>query len=441
MIYTIFKWLFTPTVKAYFRDLHVENFKVIPDKGPVILAVNHTSAFMDPILIAVFTKRILHFLARGEAFNSGFSRWLYGKLNMLPVYRPETTPDEVHKNKFVFEKCYEHLSKGKCIIIFPEGFSKTERRLRPIKNGLARIALGAEAQNDFSLDTKIIPIGINYSNPHRFPSEVFVHASEPISCRDYETLFKESEKKAYDQMTEDVTKAMTEATIVIEDEKLDEFYEGISYLQMYDIDESGAEIPAGKAFFDVSKDLSNRINEMSSKDPVAFEKLSSRLLQYTRRIDRLRLKDRHLRVLRFRDIFGKSLLLLMVLPIAIYGFLTNIIPYALTALLSARITVREDFVGSLKMAGGMFIFLIFYILQSVITISFFGWTLGIFALISFYPTGLVSMFFLKQGYELIQTVRHGWIFRKKSRMIHALQKQRKSILESIRKQVGDLENV
>ena len=60
MLYSIFKWLFYPTLKAYFNSIHLHNTRAIPDKGPVIFAVNHTSAFMDPILIAVFKVRIEH---------------------------------------------------------------------------------------------------------------------------------------------------------------------------------------------------------------------------------------------------------------------------------------------------------------------------------------------------------------------------------------------
>ena len=143
MLYHILKIPLIPTWKTYFKSIHFHNKTAVPSSGPIILAVNHTSAFMDPVLIAVLSKRTFHFLARGEAFNSKLSRIFYASLNMLPLYRPEISPDDMHKNKFVFTKCFEHLKSGNAIMMFPEGFSKTERRLRPIKTRYFEVSIGS----------------------------------------------------------------------------------------------------------------------------------------------------------------------------------------------------------------------------------------------------------------------------------------------------------
>ena len=140
---------------------------------------------MDPIVLAVHIKQQLYFLARGESFKSNIISKFFRFLHMIPIYKPEISPDEVHKNKMIFQKCFNHLKGGKSILIFPEGVSKTERNLRKIKTGTARIALGAESQNNFSLNTKIVPVGINYSNPHFFRSDVFIYFGKPIALKNY----------------------------------------------------------------------------------------------------------------------------------------------------------------------------------------------------------------------------------------------------------------
>ena len=196
MLYRLFKLLFIPTYRAYFKSAILNNASALPKKGPLVIAVNHNSAFMDPILVAVKFERVFHFLARGEAFNSRFANSFYSKINMLPIYRPETMPDDVHKNKFIFQRCYDHLKNGKAIMMFPEGLSKTERNIRPIKTGLARIALGAEEACDFSLGVKVVAIGLNYSNPHIFRSDVFINVSDPIDVSDYKSRFTEDPKKS-----------------------------------------------------------------------------------------------------------------------------------------------------------------------------------------------------------------------------------------------------
>ncbi|NQY68695.1 MAG: 1-acyl-sn-glycerol-3-phosphate acyltransferase, partial [Flavobacteriales bacterium] len=145
MLKRLLRVLLRFAVKGYFRSITINNLDRIPAKGPVLFVANHPSAFMDPIVVTIYIDRILHYLARGESFKNPISRFIFSRLNMIPIYRASTSPDEMHKNKAVFQKCYDHLENRGAIIIFPEGVSKTERRLRPIKTGAARITLGVEA--------------------------------------------------------------------------------------------------------------------------------------------------------------------------------------------------------------------------------------------------------------------------------------------------------
>jgi 1-acyl-sn-glycerol-3-phosphate acyltransferase len=52
-------------------------------------------------------------------------------------------PRLMQQNDEIFSKCFEHLKNNGAILIFPEGISLTNRQLRKIKTGAARIALGA----------------------------------------------------------------------------------------------------------------------------------------------------------------------------------------------------------------------------------------------------------------------------------------------------------
>ena len=65
----------------------------------------------------------------------------------------------------------------------------------PIKTGVAIIALGAEAKYNFELDLSIVPIGLNYSNPHNFKSDVFVNIGKPIKVSDYKDIYLKDPKE------------------------------------------------------------------------------------------------------------------------------------------------------------------------------------------------------------------------------------------------------
>src|SRR5205085_1767241 len=107
-------------------------------------------------------------------------------------------------NDEVFSKCFEHLKNKGAILIFPEGVSLTNRQLKKIKTGTARIAFGAEAGNDFNLGVKIISIGLNYSDPHSFHSDLFINIDESINVADYETHYREDAFTAANKLTDEI---------------------------------------------------------------------------------------------------------------------------------------------------------------------------------------------------------------------------------------------
>ncbi|ODV98054.1 hypothetical protein PACTADRAFT_27232, partial [Pachysolen tannophilus NRRL Y-2460] len=79
----------------------------------------------------------------------------------------------------VYAKVFQHLSKGNCLGIFPEGGSHDRPDLLPLKAGVAIMALGAMA-NDSNCKVKIVPCGMNYFHPNKFRSRAIVEFGSPI---------------------------------------------------------------------------------------------------------------------------------------------------------------------------------------------------------------------------------------------------------------------
>ena len=93
MFYQILRFLFRITNKFYFKNLQINGLENIPKNGPVFLAANHPSAFMDPMVIVTITKRSLFMLAKGVLFQNQFLKWLLPHLNIIPIYRSHETPE------------------------------------------------------------------------------------------------------------------------------------------------------------------------------------------------------------------------------------------------------------------------------------------------------------------------------------------------------------
>src|SRR5918996_136549 len=76
-------------------------------------------------------------------------------------------------------------SRGGTIGICPEGVSHNEPRLKPLKTGAARIALGA-ASTGSQLDVKIVPVGLYYTEKTTFRSSALLRFGEPITVKPVE---------------------------------------------------------------------------------------------------------------------------------------------------------------------------------------------------------------------------------------------------------------
>src|SRR5688572_4933943 len=135
MLYFLLKLIFKTAIAVFFRHIRVQNRQFIPDNGPLLIASNHPNTFMDPIIIASLFKQQVYFIAKSTVFNSPFKKWLLGKMNLIPIYRQQDGLPEGQSNDATFRKCYEFLNQNGTLLIFPEGTSINERKLRPLKTG------------------------------------------------------------------------------------------------------------------------------------------------------------------------------------------------------------------------------------------------------------------------------------------------------------------
>lgn len=375
MIYRIFEVLLNITVRLYFRRTYLTNQDLVPTEKPVLFVANHQSAFMDPIVTSIYSKRSMYFLARGESFKKKAAAWFFSKLHMIPIYRKEETPELAHKNTEVFSKCYEHFKKRRAMLIFPEGSSKTEPRLRKIKTGAARIALGAEKEFDYSLGLTIIPVGINYSNPHMFRSDLHINFGDPIEVSDFEELNRKDEFVAAKKLTKLIEERLEERILIVkneEDEKLVSQVEEVYYgemLKQLDVRKNDQERGV-----ELKKDLVSGIDYFKNEDPEFVNKMKLKLDKYfglmkgfkgAESLFHKRLKrDKKTPVLVF------VMLLVLGFPFFIFGLVLNGFQYKLIGFLTKKLTFREDFMGSVRMLVGMFVYLISYIVYSKIAWSF-----------------------------------------------------------------------
>lgn len=148
------------------------------DPGDPILAVsNHFGGFADPLLLMYGSPVVPRIIARDKIWKIPVAGWIMRWIGAIPVHKPKEHKGKV-TNDDMFSSCYEALADNEVLLIFPEGITREDPSIAPVKTGAARIALGARAQGTERI--QILPIGIHYEDKAALRSRVFVNAGQPI---------------------------------------------------------------------------------------------------------------------------------------------------------------------------------------------------------------------------------------------------------------------
>lgn len=123
------RWLCRLWFKAEFHG--AEN---IPPEGACIITPNHIS-YGDPIWITIPIYRRVYYMAWDKPFEIPVLGWLMRAFGAFPVSLETTTDTSAQKDAL------EVLSKGRALVIFPEGGRTRTGKLMPFKMGAFRFAL------------------------------------------------------------------------------------------------------------------------------------------------------------------------------------------------------------------------------------------------------------------------------------------------------------
>lgn len=112
-------------------DLKVYGRHHVPNEGGVLLVANHQS-YLDPVLVAVFLRRPMSYMAKSELFEHRFLNWLIRSLNAFPVKQGSGDVGAVRET-------IKRLREGHMLSIFPEGSRTGDGRIGPVEPGAALV--------------------------------------------------------------------------------------------------------------------------------------------------------------------------------------------------------------------------------------------------------------------------------------------------------------
>jgi len=193
-----FFWFVKYTGWLFFRlfyGLRVYGKNHLPEGGAVI-AVNHTS-YYDPPIVGVSSSKEIHFLAREGLFHNPVFGGMIRALNAHPL--SGGTSDVK-----IFRTIFSLLSKGKKVILFPEGGRQLVDEFGPVKPGASLLVAKSE--------TAVVPTYIDgahavWARSRKFPKlfgKLACVFGTPIFWKDYAHMDRKAAQAA---ISEEIAKS------------------------------------------------------------------------------------------------------------------------------------------------------------------------------------------------------------------------------------------
>jgi 1-acyl-sn-glycerol-3-phosphate acyltransferase len=372
---------------VYYRKVITVGQDYIDYNAHNIFSIIHQNALMDALAMIFTAKGQPVFLSRASAFKKKFIANILYAMKMLPVFRIRDGYETIKHNDKTFDKTIDVILNKNGLGILPEGNHAGFRRLRMLKKGICRIAFQTEMANDFKLDIKIVPVAVEYSHYYKFRQVVTVIYGKPIGFKELHDLYREKPQVALNELRDKIAEQMKAIMIHIESE---EDYEAIDELR---------EIINGKYCSDTNEpkvhrdqDLIKKMEETEKKDPDLFRSICDRSLKIKNIAENLRLGYYHLDKTKptYLTHVIATIGLIALAPIALYGFITNLIFYRIPNLALKNIK-DEQFWSTMRFGISLAMAIVFVPIYAILAFLFLPtWWIALLVLLSILPSGYLS---------------------------------------------------
>ncbi len=367
--YALAKLPVKTTLRLNFRKLvFIGRKENVSRKKPVIFAANHRNALLDALMLVYssYHRKQVVFLARADIFKQKFVAWLLKGLRIIPVFRLRDGKDNLERNNEVFKTAARVLKKNNPIALFPEGRHNPKQSLLPIQKAVPRIVLPTEASLDFELQSQIVPVAIYYRDVNDFPSDVYVTFGQPIEVSEYKTLYSESPNLATNQLRKDLEVRLKSMVVDIWN---DDYYNEYCLAIDWNGDRVAKEQFRGRKddFLQASLHIVRELDHLFEHEPEQFNKKIEELREAKQFLQEngFTSKDRVWKRPSKWNLFARFSVLLLIVPIALFGFLNGLFPLLINKKLKGLFKDKQ-FIPSVRYASGLFFVPIFALLQSLL---------------------------------------------------------------------------
>ncbi|HEX8253986.1 MAG TPA: lysophospholipid acyltransferase family protein [Thermoanaerobaculia bacterium] len=403
---------FRMCVRIFFRRIEMLGMERVP-RGAVVFAVNHPNGLVDPLFLLCFAPAPVSFLAKAPLFGYPLIGWFVRAFDTIPVYRKQDNTSG--SNEETFSRARAVLQHGGSIAIFPEGTTHDDPRLRELKTGAARIALGANVTA-----LTVVPTGIYYTAKHLFRSSALVIFGEPIAV---EPLAVAGEPPAAEvaQLTAAINAGLDSVTLQADSHVALELI-----ARAEDIFTADDRQPLAEEF-DLRRRFIDGYHYLCTRDPERLARLQAQIAQFEAELRRAKIDVHELRP---RVGAARLFRLIVLLPLALLGAAVHYPTYRLVGFLARRFAKGEgNVLATMKFLGALALFPLTYAALAIAAGLYWNWIAALAVAIVLPFLGYLALRVFEEFDDVIgdiRAVRHR-MFRKYG---HArLVQQREAIRE------------
>jgi 1-acyl-sn-glycerol-3-phosphate acyltransferase len=422
-------------IRVYFRRVEVAGLENVPRDTPVIFVQNHPNALVDPVFLLCLAPRRVSFLGKSTLFRMPILGFFVRAIDTLPVYRRQDEGEDVTRNKETFVAARKLLASGGTIGICPEGVSHDEPRLRPIKTGAARIALGAVSTGEVT-DLQIVPAGLYYTSKTSFRSSVLLYCGKPIPVTPTKLEADGNPPRAaVRELSDQIEVALREVMLDAEHE------EALNTAARAErIFSAAREAETDKTLTEelqLQQRFIKAYKVIRERAPARLEKLELRMARFEEELKQAGMDTQDLEAPESKrqvlaHLLTRVLLFLLLLGPAVFGVLIHYPAYRFGGFLATRLyRDTEDVISTIKIISAMLLFPLTWIVLGVLIYRTVGLPLALLALVLMPTLGYVAIRFNEGLDSFLGGLRALVFFLRKRRFFVRLIAERNAIRNEI----------
>jgi 1-acyl-sn-glycerol-3-phosphate acyltransferase len=351
---------------------------------------------IDPLFLLCFVPRPVSFLAKAPLFRMPLIGWFARGIDSIPVYRTQDNYS-TSQNRGMFAAARALLMRGGAIALFPEGTTHSEPRLKELKTGAARIALGCSAEE--CPDIVIVPTAVFYTAKHSFRSDALLYFGDAVEVAP--TAVDENGEPPRDavaELTDRVESALAALTLQADSREALELIgraERVMSLGRSDLPEQ----------LEMRRRFIAGYTRLRERDPQRLAQLQSRFERFEAELGDANLQPETLPRPSVRGSVRTIAMLLITFPPALIGAIVHYPTYRLIRFVATRFTRGQELVATTKAVGGLALYPLTYIVCGSIVAWRFGFAYGFLTALVLPFIGYIAMRFFEELDEVIGRTR------------------------------------